>query len=163
MTRSTHPSRHALPGVVVPAQLDYGIRGLVSLALSDDDFTKVDVIATDHGLSRKFLAQVLVSLRNVGIVETHRGSDGGYRLARRPADITIVEVFSALSPELDQQRHWVNGSRAAAATHDAWDQIGDAIRSALRNLTVADFVSGSTPAPTAPTAPTVPERVIVPR
>lgn len=144
MTRSTHPSRHSLPGVVVPAQLDYGIRALVTLALSDDEFTKVDVIATDHGLSRKFLAQILVHLRNAGIVDTHRGSEGGYRLAREPADVTISEVFAALSPELDLPRHWVNDSHAAAVTHDAWDQIGDAIRLALRGLTVADFVSGDT-------------------
>lgn len=153
MTHSTHPSRHSLPGVVVPAQLDYAIRALVSLALSTDDFTKVDVIATDHGLSRKFLAQVLVSLRNAGIVDTHRGSEGGYRLARRPAEITIDDVFSALSPAFDQQRHWVNGSRAATATHDAWDQIGDAIRSALGNLTVADFLSVTLPAQTPAPSP----------
>jgi Rrf2 family protein len=151
MTRSTHPSRHSLPGVVVPAQLDYGIRGLVSLALSTDDYTKVDVIATDHGLSRKFLAQILVNLRNAGIVDTHRGSEGGYRLARLPEEITIIEVFAALSPTPEEPRHWVNGSRAASVTHDAWDQIGTAIGNALRALTVASFVSGTASLPeTAP-------------
>ena len=77
MTRSSHPSRYALPGVVVPAQRNYAIRGLGSLALSTHGRTKIEVLASDHGLSRKFLAQVRVSLRNAGIVDTHRGSDGG--------------------------------------------------------------------------------------
>ncbi|MGZ4800516.1 MAG: RrF2 family transcriptional regulator, partial [Acidimicrobiia bacterium] len=72
--------------MVVPAQLDYAIRGLVSLALATDDRTKIEVLAGDHGLSRKFLAQVLVVLRDAGIVSTHRGSDGGYGLARPPEE-----------------------------------------------------------------------------
>lgn len=153
MTRSTHPSRHSLPGVVVPPQLDYAIRGLVSLALSDDDFTKVDVIADDHGISRKFLAQTLVTLRNAGIVDTHRGSEGGYRLARPPEEITIAEAFAALSHEPDRPRHWVNLSQPATATHDAWDQIGDAIRGALREVTVADLVAVTKPAQTPARSP----------
>jgi Rrf2 family protein len=145
MTRSTHPSRHALAGVVVPAQLDYAMRGLVSLALAGRDYTKVDVIASDHGLSRKFLAQILVVLRNVGIVDTHRGSEGGYRLARPASQISVLEVFVAVSPEPDTGPAWVNGSRAATLTHDAWDQIGTAIRGALGHLTVADLATTHTP------------------
>ncbi len=139
MTRSSHPSRYALPGVVVPAQLDYAIRGLVSLALATDDRTKIEVLATDHDLSRKFLAQVLVTLRNAGIVTTHRGSDGGYGLARHPADICIVDVFDALSPGLAYEPRPTNGSDAAALTQDAWARLATAVRDSLRRLTLADL------------------------
>ena len=139
MTRSSHPSRYALPGVVVPAQLDYTIRGLVSLALATDDRTKIEVLATDHDLSRKFLAQVLVTLRNAGIVTTHRGSDGGYGLARHPADICIVDVFDALSPGLAYEPRPTNGSDAAALTQDAWARLATAVRDSLRRLTLADL------------------------
>jgi Rrf2 family iron-sulfur cluster assembly transcriptional regulator len=139
VTRSSHPSRYALPGVVVPAQLDYAIRGLVSLALATDDRTKIEVLATDHGLSRKFLAQVLVTLRNAGIVTTHRGSDGGYGLARNPSEIRILDVFDALSPGGSYEPRPTNGSLAAALTQEAWANLATAVGDALRRLTLADL------------------------
>ena len=139
MTRSSHASRHALPGVVVPAQLDYAIRGLVSLALATDDRTKIEVLASDHGLSRKFLAQVLVELRNAGIVTTHRGSDGGYGLARAADDIRVIDVFDAVSPGHDYEPRPAGGSRAAAVTAEAWSTLSGASRDVLTRMTLADL------------------------
>jgi Rrf2 family iron-sulfur cluster assembly transcriptional regulator len=141
MARSSHTSRYALPGVVVPAQLDYALRGLVSLALATEARTKVEVLASAHGLSRKFLAQVLVTLRNAGIVVTHRGSEGGYGLARPPEEIRMVEVFDALSPEVAAPSRVAaeNGSRAAALTEVAWDRLAATVHGALSGLTLADL------------------------
>jgi Rrf2 family protein len=143
VTRSSHPSRYALPGVVVPAQLDYAIRGLVSLALATDDRTKIEVLASDHGLSRKFLAQVLVELRNAGIVSTHRGSDGGYGLARPADQIRIIDVFDAVSPGHDYMPRQANGSHAAAVTEQAWSTLSRATRDVLTRLTLADLTGTS--------------------
>jgi Rrf2 family protein len=144
VTRSSHPSRYALPGVVVPAQLDYAIRGLVSLALATDDRTKIEVLATDHDLSRKFLAQVLVTLRNAGIVTTHRGSDGGYGLARNPSDIRIIDVFDAVSPGVGYEPRTTNPGYAAALTQEAWAHLATAVRESLRRLTLADLTGVDT-------------------
>ena len=140
LSRSSHSSRHALPGVVVSAQLDYAIRGLVSLALATDDRTKIEILATDHGLSRKFLAQVLVSLRDAGIVTTRRGSDGGYGLARGPREIRMIEVFEAVSPA-GGATGAANGSAAAARTQEAWAVLAAATRDALGGLTLADLTT----------------------
>ncbi|MGZ6995798.1 MAG: RrF2 family transcriptional regulator [Acidimicrobiia bacterium] len=126
--------------MVVPAQLDYAIRGLVSLALATDDRTKIEVLAGDHGLSRKFLAQVLVVLRDAGIVSTHRGSDGGYGLARPPEEIRVVEVFEILSPGIGYEPRSTNGSAAAALTETAWVRLSAAVRAALETMTLADLV-----------------------
>ena len=153
MSRSSHPSRHVLPGVVVPAQLDYAIRGVVSLASAGDTFTKVDVIATEHGLSAKFLAQILVLLRNVGIVDTHRGSEGGYRLARDPDRIRVLDVFTALSPLSEPATVQTNGHGPAARTSGAWELIGESVRTALGGLTVADLVGTPAPALAVPEGP----------
>jgi Rrf2 family transcriptional regulator, iron-sulfur cluster assembly transcription factor len=142
MSRSSHPSRYALPGVVVPAQLDYAIRGLVSLALASDDRTKIEVLASDHGLSRKFLAQVLVELRNVGIVSTQRGSDGGYGLARPPAEIRIIDVFDAVSPGQAYEPRPSTDSIAAVLTRGAWTSLDAVVRAALGRVTLADLLSG---------------------
>jgi len=147
VTRSSHPSRYVIPGVVVPAQLDYAIRGLVSLALATDDRTKIEVLASDHGLSRKFLAQVLVTLRDAGIVTTHRGSDGGYGLSRRPDQIRVIEIFDALSPGRDYEPRTANGSYPARLTNESWTTLAATVRGALTRLTLADLTgAGTSPA-----------------
>jgi Rrf2 family protein len=133
--------------VVVPAQLDYAIRGLVSLALATDRRTKVEVLASDHGLSRKFLAQILVTLRNAGIVTTHRGSSGGYGLARAPEQICLLDVFDLFSPGEDYEPRPTNESTAAAVTQEAWSQIRVEVRGTLSRLTLADVVAAGPPPP----------------
>jgi Rrf2 family protein len=125
----------------VPAQLDYAVRGLVSLALSSSPRTKIDVLASDHGLSRKFLAQVLVELRNVGIVTTQRGSDGGYGLARRPDQIRLIDVFDAVSSGQTYEPRPSTDSLAADLTHAAWTTIDGVMRAALERVTLADLLA----------------------
>jgi len=143
VSRSSHASRYALPGVVVPAQLDYAIRGLVSLALAKGDRTKIEVLASEHGLSPKFLAQVLGELRNAGIVTTHRGSDGGYGLARGAEQIRVIDIFDAVSPGDDYEPRPANGSHAAALTVDAWSTLSGATRDVLTRMTLADLTGTS--------------------
>jgi Rrf2 family protein len=124
-------SRNAIPGVVVPARLDYGLRGLLEVARSGGRRVKVERVATQHGLSQKFLATTLTTLRHAGIVDALRGTDGGYRLARAPDQITVVEVFDALGDEAD------------GVPEPAWVCIEDAVRTALAALTLADLLAAA--------------------
>ena len=132
--------RNALPGVIVPARLDYALRAMVSLALASTERTKVDVIATDHALSRKFLAHTLTTLRDAGMVATRRGASGGYQLARPAAEITVAEVFDAIrGPEPTVARTAPDGSQAAALSTTAWDRIEQTLRAGLGALTLAEL------------------------
>lgn len=140
-------ARHAIPGVIVPARLDYALRALLSLTVASTERTKVDVIATDHGLSRKFLAHTLTTLRDAGMVVTRRGASGGYWLARPAHEISVVEVFDAISrvqpaPVAAPSR---NGNQAAALSATAWDRIEQSLRAGLGRLTIADLAAPATP------------------
>jgi Rrf2 family protein len=121
--------------------VDYALRGLVSLALSAAPRTKIDVLATDHGLSRKFLAQVLVELRDAGLVLTQRGSDGGYALARPPEQIHVVEIFEAVAPGRDYKPRLPEESQAATVTAEAWSALAGATRDLLARITLADLLA----------------------
>jgi Rrf2 family protein len=126
--------------VIVPARLDYALRALVSLALASTERTKVDVIATDHELSRKFLASTLTTLRDAGMVATRRGASGGYRLARPPAEITVVEVFDAISVRVpDTADAAPTANRAAVRSAAAWSAIEQTMRAGLGSLTLAEL------------------------
>ena len=99
-----------------------------------DDRTKIEVLASDHGLSRKFLAQVLVeAAQRRHRLQPTAAPTAATDSARSPAEIRIIDVFAALFARVSTVTGtWVNGSRAAAVTHIAWDQIGDAIGGVLR-------------------------------
>lgn len=52
-------------------------------------------IAKEEALSSDYVEQILVSLRNAGLVNSHRGAKGGFTLASEPAKITVMDVITA--------------------------------------------------------------------
>lgn len=124
-----------LPGVVVPARLDYGLRGLLAVARGGGDRVKVEQVARREGLSTKFLASVLTALRHAGIVDAQRGTDGGYRPARPATQITVAQVFDALGPD------------GSSRPSPSWRTIDSTVRDALSDLTLADILAAGGRAP----------------
>jgi Rrf2 family protein len=72
----------------------YALRALFDLASqSSDEPVKIADIAKRQKIPQKFLGLVLSSLRQGGFVESRRGADGGYYLARLPETITVGQVL----------------------------------------------------------------------
>lgn len=71
----------------------YALRVLVALAGERrDTFVLGRILAQRTWIPKNYLSKVLLALRNAGIVQTERGHGGGYRLARRPENIKLIEV-----------------------------------------------------------------------
>ena len=113
---------------------DYAARAVLSLArhYPADSVLRTADVARDQGVPRKYLPQILVELKGKGIVRSVRGKEGGYALARPPAEITLGDVLRAVHgtmfdtpalrapkcpPEL--QRAWKRLNQAFAAAVDA--------------------------------------------
>src|SRR5271165_801493 len=76
---------------------EYGVRVMVELARrSGDDPIPLTEIAAHDGLPLAYLEHLVARLRKAGLVDSRRGSRGGYLLARSPEDITMAEVVEAL-------------------------------------------------------------------
>jgi len=76
---------------------DYASRALLSLALHPDAGpTSVRDIAERTGLPQPYLEQILLALKGAGLVRSKRGVGGGYVLARRPEDIRLSDIVSAV-------------------------------------------------------------------
>src|SRR5437879_1864958 len=80
------------------AKAQYACVAMVELACHHGDRSVVQVknIADGHGISQRFLVQILLQLKSSGLIESTRGASGGYHLARPPADITLAEVIHAI-------------------------------------------------------------------
>ncbi len=80
----------------------YGLTAVLDLAQSHNR-TPVQIkdIADGNGIPQHYLEQLLVVLKKSGIVDSYRGSQGGYMLARSPNHISVLEVLTALDGKLE--------------------------------------------------------------
>jgi Rrf2 family protein len=135
----------------VSARADYAMRATAELAVAGERVT-AEQLAERQGIPVRFLLNILGSLVHAGIVTSHRGSVGGYELARAAEDITLAEIIAAV--EEPRLSHWP----ARVAPHA---EIAEAVRrfrsstvatldALLRDTTVADLVrpAGETVVPT---------------
>ncbi len=85
----------------ISAKTDYAVRAAVELAAVSDEFPlKSERIAQAQGIPLRFLENILVQMRQGGIVVSRRGAEGGYRLADPPDQITVADVIRAIDGPL---------------------------------------------------------------
>jgi Rrf2 family protein len=135
--------------VKVTAKADYAVRAVLELAMADGGLVKADRIAEAQGIPRHFLDNILTDLRRAGIVATHRGADGGSRLARPASSITLADVMRAIEGPLAAVRDIRPESLAydgpAERLPEVWIAVRAALRGVLEKVTVADVAAGRMP------------------
>jgi len=82
---------------------EYALRALLVLGIRyNEPLVRIQRIATEQNIPKRFLEQILNDLKSARLVESKRGVAGGYRLARRPEAISLAEVVrhveGALAP-----------------------------------------------------------------
>jgi Rrf2 family protein len=136
--------REAVP-VQVSARTDYAVRALAFLAArSGNGFVKGEEISTAERIPLKFLLNILAELRHAGVVTSHRGSDGGYALARSPEKVTLADVISALAGEtLTGAGPEANEQDGAAVLRQVWLAVQANIAAVLESVTLSDLARGT--------------------
>ena len=134
----------------VSAKADYALRAAAELAAADDDRpVKGERIATAQGIPLKFLENILLELRHHGVVQSQRGAEGGYWLARPADEITLAEVIRAVEGPLANVRgerpDTVEYDGAAERLRDVWIAVRASLRSVLEQTTLADLAAGKLP------------------
>jgi Rrf2 family iron-sulfur cluster assembly transcriptional regulator len=126
------------------------IAALGSLAETHDaqERRSVGQIATSCGLRRPFLAKLLAVLSRAGMVQGERGPGGGYRLARDPEEITLLEVYGLFEGELPRDDcAWGSDCLTGdpCALHDGVVEVRETTRRFLEETTLAAFRRSRTP------------------
>ncbi len=134
----------------VTAKADYAVRAVVELAASEGQLVKADELARRQDIPRQFLDNILLDLRRAGIVATQRGSEGGSRLARPAASVTVADVMRAIEGPLaavrDVRPEFLQYEGAAASLPRVWVALRASLRAVLEQVTLADLASGQLPA-----------------
>ena len=127
---------------------EYGVRLMVQLARHyGTGPASLAGIAAEEDLPRAYLEQLVVNLREAGLVVSTRGAHGGYELARPPAAIPMSEVLRALEGPIapmfcasDDPEHATTCDRSSRCTVNIlWVRVRDAITSTLESMTLADL------------------------
>ena len=131
------------------AKADYAVRAATELAAAGDRPVKGEAIATTQGISVRFLENIMGELRQAGLVRSQRGIEGGYWLARDPAEVTVADVIRAVEGPLAAVRGHAPEDVAypGAATEliRVWIAVRASLRSVLERVTLADLAAGRLP------------------
>lgn len=123
----------------------YGLRALVDLA-SNITGTPVALanVAKRQNISLNYLEQVFGSLRRAGIVNSVKGSSGGYLLAKPTSSITVKEIIEALEGEfsiVDTKQMESRDSIQDAIQKLVWDEINQRVNKFMNNRTLEQLVA----------------------
>lgn len=113
----------------------YAARAVLGLAqhYPERQAVRVEDLAREQGVPPNYLVQILIELKSAAIVRSLRGKEGGYLLARPPAEITLADLLMAVhgsvftSPALDDQD-------CPAELRNAWETLQRAVETAARSV-----------------------------
>jgi len=137
----------------------YAMVALSDIALQPEGhLVALGDISRRQDISLPYLEQLFVKLRRANLVLSVRGPGGGYRLARPPSEIRVVEVMSAVDETVDAMHKGAgasggaSGTRAQSMTNRLWEGLSAQVYVFLHQTRLSDVVGNSlAPCPAVPT------------
>ena len=125
----------------------YAVMALVDLARFDNiNPVSLRDISLRQGISLDYLEQIFSKLKKNQIVQSIRGTHGGYVLFKRPSEIKLTNIFHAVDEEIKtvqckkESKKGCNGKATKCATHNLWDELEVHINSFFENKSLEDLL-----------------------
>ena len=124
----------------------YGLRILIDLARHDNSKPRlIRDIARTQQISEKYISRLVIALRRAGLIRSVRGVNGGFHLAKLPAEITLLEILEVMegpvaivecvseTPKCGRHSH--------CGAHTIWQQLNDNLRSMMSAITLEEILN----------------------
>jgi Rrf2 family protein len=123
------------------SRVEYAMISLLEMACQPnyDKPLQIRYIAEKHSIPERYLEQVFASLRRAGIIQSQRGSKGGYLLSRSPWQITLLDVFSCLEDAKSVKTKPENHSINRSVIQDIWKEAEQNSNHVLQRYTLRDL------------------------
>ena len=145
------------------AKAEYACVAMLELAARHADPRPVRLadVADKHGISDRFLVQILLDLKRAGLVDSTRGAAGGYALARPPEEVTLADILQVVDPPERPGRKKSYSARKkdpakparkrvelqmtvyVANVRATWDRVLEAQQAVLKETTLAGLLAQS--------------------
>ena len=129
----------------------HAIRAIVALAkLPEGMYAGAARVAQEIGAPQNYLGKLLKSLAEEGLVESQKGLGGGFRLARHPSEIVLLDVVDPIE-HISRWSGCILGRPECSevhpcALHERWKAVREAYRHMLEQTTIAELVAKGEPA-----------------
>src|SRR5450755_4323512 len=123
---------------------DYVVRSALCLARAYDSggYRKIREVVAEVDVPQTFASQILADLVHAKLATSKAGKDGGYRLVRAPALISLLDVIEAGEGPLRAERCALGDGPcrwdAVCPLHESWKAATDAMRTVLAGITLAE-------------------------
>ncbi len=128
---------------------DYAAAVMTCMAEHEQAVVSAVQISDETGLELPTVSKLLKSLGHAALVESFRGVNGGYRLARPAADISLAEIVVALEGPIAVTECGLGSGQcdreARCRVRGSWQQISGILDEALRAVSLADMRMRSPP------------------
>ena len=126
----------------ISVKVDYACRVMAELARlhGSGGLAQIEHLARAEAVPANFLAQILLKLRDHGLITSRRGNHGGYALARAPDEISLYDILMAVEGQclhLSGNFHGRSGRRLK----QVWDDISDTLIDKTRSYTLNQLVT----------------------
>lgn len=127
----------------IPRRVEYALSAVLSLSRAPElEWLSFKDIAASNEIPRDYLAKILRSLVDAGIVDSKRGANGGYKLARPAHDVTFLEVIEAADSPVAVNHCTEQGAGCCkqrdCAMAVVWQRAEDAMRTVFAGTTLGD-------------------------
>ena len=123
-------------------KVEYACQVLAQLGYTADnkELPHIEDLAKAESIPSNYLVQILNELRTAGLINSRRGKQGGYALARTPGEITVGDIVRAV--EGDVLAHSQAGEgQSSEKTAAVWTDVSNKFEALLNSITVEDFMT----------------------
>ena len=125
----------------------YAVMAMADLAKDkNSEPVSLTEISLRQGISLSFLEQIFLKLKKSNLVESSRGTAGGYLLAKSPEEIKLSSIIKAVDEKIKtngckkESKKSCNGKSIKCITHSLWDELSDHINYFFEKNTLQDVV-----------------------
>jgi Rrf2 family transcriptional regulator, iron-sulfur cluster assembly transcription factor len=129
----------------------YSVKAMLDLSLQPGyGPASVNAIANRQHLPIPYLEKLLIELRRAGLVKSIRGAHGGYKLAKKPTQISLSDILVAVGESMVTDRPDITESRSTTQVTDTnlaadwvtlmvWSRLNEKLQAALASISLADL------------------------
>lgn len=137
---------------IIRRNTEYAIRALVHLAANRAAVASAWEIADSQEVPVEFLQKILQKFVKRGIVDSRRGAQGGFFLAREPCEVTLLEIVETMQGKLAMNRCFLGREEGCPRSPNCplkhnWLQMEGQITSHMAGITLQDLVDQVKAAP----------------
>ncbi len=125
----------------------YGLRAMIDLAdYSEEMPQSIANIAARQSISDSYLEQLMAKLKKAGLIESIRGAQGGYVLAKPSESISVGDILRALEGDLSPVKcagikgEFECAESGSCVTRNVWKRIDDSIQNAVDSILLSELV-----------------------